>query len=53
MDKIYGVITGDIVNSTKMINENLKSLMNSIFIFEQLYNDLYSLKLDTFRGDSF
>lgn len=53
MNIIYGVITGDIVNSTKMSNERLKSLMNSLYSFEQLYHNLYSLKLDTFRGDSF
>ena len=53
MNSIYGVITGDIVNSTKMENKNLKSLMSSFSVFEQSYREKYSFKLDTFRGDSF
>lgn len=51
--KIGAIITGDIVDSTKMVTEERNSMLNMLQSLPDLLLPLVKIDLEIFRGDSF
>jgi len=51
--KIGAIITGDIVDSTKMVAEERNSMLRMLQSFPELLLPLTKIDLEIFRGDSF
>ncbi len=54
--KIYAVLTGDIVGSTKLANDDRQNLRQVLYLasdkISQYFHDYVPYKIDIFRGDS-
>ena len=52
-EKIYGVISGDLVDSSKMSSQDVISLMTELKTLLDRLKDVYKFEFDFYRGDAF